>query len=192
MGERYDEYFIVVGRSRDSRSLTESNFHAACEMLSDKTPVFKEGATVDIPLEERLLPGVIIIRSGHWAVGWVEYLLVHESSRDALGIASDIAHRIEDYPILDEFDFSDRVCEAMGPLRDNIFQDIILEIDEIRQSSSELYSDIINGGRFVQGEFKERKLYSHEYPEVRLFSDDDRLRDAIDNYCDRFDGDEYE
>ncbi len=192
MGERFDEYFIVLGRNRDSRSLTESNFHVACEMLSDKIPVFKEGAIVDIPPEERLLPGVIIARFNHWACGWVEYLLVHESCNSALEIASDIQHSLEEYPILNEDDFSNRVCKVTDPIIDDIFNEISDEIDEIRHENRLLYSDIVRGGRYVQGNFEKMKLYSRRYPEIRLTVDEDCLRDRICTYSDRFGSDEYE
>jgi hypothetical protein len=49
--------------------------------------------------------GWAIERFGHWAVGWVEYLLVKPGT-EAEAVAEKLLARLEDYPILDEMHFS--------------------------------------------------------------------------------------
>ena len=75
---------VVLARTRDSNLLTESNWEVARGMLG------RAGK---------------IIRMGHWACGWIEYLCVSENSK-RLDIAEDIESALEKYPVLDDEHFS--------------------------------------------------------------------------------------
>ena len=56
---------------------------------------------------------ITIIRDHHWAVGWVETLCIHESNITALERAEELqAGLMDDYPVLDEEDYSNRQYEA--------------------------------------------------------------------------------
>ena len=90
MGETYYDYYVVLSHHRDGDDLEESNFQSALGMLGGESET------------------VIVARASHWAVGWVELLLVHESDTDAIETAQDILNRLEDYPVLDEEDYSQR------------------------------------------------------------------------------------
>lgn len=84
-----DYYSASVGQSRDSDALERSNF--AC-MLRDL------GGESDT---------VLVIRESHWAVGWVEWIAIHETDEKALCIADTNAARMASYPILDEGHYSE-------------------------------------------------------------------------------------
>ena len=86
--------FVFLGRHRDSDLLTESNFECALAALGG------ESNTVQV------------IREGHWAVGWVEWIAIHESDLKALSEADDILCALSDYPVLDDSDFSEREWNA--------------------------------------------------------------------------------
>lgn len=86
--------FVFLGRHRDSDLLTESNFECALAALGGESDTVK------------------IVREGHWAVGWVEWIAIHESDRIALQIADDIQAGLSDYPIVDDSDFSEREWNA--------------------------------------------------------------------------------
>jgi hypothetical protein len=43
---------------------------------------------------------------GHWAVGWIEYLTVPISAV-SVSILEELTERVEDYPVLDDDDFSE-------------------------------------------------------------------------------------
>lgn len=89
-GEDYSEYYSMgIGQSRDSECLERSNFRSALSELGGETET------------------VIVRRAGHWAVGWVEELLIHESDLVALGKAETLAKHLADYPIVDDDDFFD-------------------------------------------------------------------------------------
>lgn len=85
-----DYYSAGVGRSRDSDCLEESNFHSVLAELGGESDT------------------VHVVRESHWAVGWVEWIAIHESDDSALRAADAMQARLEDYPILDEDDHSQR------------------------------------------------------------------------------------
>ena len=50
---------------------------------------------------------MIVVHEGHWAVGWVEWIAIHESDAKALAAADEIASALEDYPVIDESHWSE-------------------------------------------------------------------------------------
>lgn len=50
----------------------------------------------------------------HWAIGWVDYLLVRPGSH-AAAIAQDWARSLADYPLADEGDYGNLVTEDNHP-----------------------------------------------------------------------------
>lgn len=91
-------YSSGVGRSRDSDDLEESNF---ATMLKD---LGGESETVQV------------VREGHWAVGWVEWIAIHQDDDKALQIADENMARLADYPVLDESDWSEREMESANAI----------------------------------------------------------------------------
>ncbi len=93
-----NHYSAGVGQSRDSDCLGQSNF---------ATMLAKLGGESDI---------VTVVRESHWAVGWIEWIAIDADgtaeSDKALQIADAQAKRLEDYPVLDEDDWSEREQEA--------------------------------------------------------------------------------
>ncbi len=88
-GETYEEYYVGPVQSRDSDILEQANFISALEMLGGESE-----------------PDVIVARAGHWAVGWVETILVHKDS-DKVAKLEEIEESLADYPVLDEELFSE-------------------------------------------------------------------------------------
>jgi hypothetical protein len=99
IGPDHYGYYVGLGRNRDSDLLTISNFEVLLERLGGES-------------DDDETPAVQVIRDRHWAVGWVEYILVHETAADKLRILSEALESIDDYPILDEDDFNERETEA--------------------------------------------------------------------------------
>ncbi len=96
VGADTSESIGVLTRGRDSDILVESNFETALEMLGGE----KEGK-------------VEIIRIGHWACGWIEYLAVYKTYFPGIKIAMQIQASLENYAVLDENDYYERQREAM-------------------------------------------------------------------------------
>ena len=77
-------YLSGIGQNRDSNTLTRSNFMVALQRLGGESETVK------------------IIREGHWAVGWVEWIAIHESDEKALRVADEMQKDLQDYPVLSE------------------------------------------------------------------------------------------
>ena len=90
MGQNYSDYYVSLVQSRDSDILEQSNFDTALKQLGGVTDT------------------VLVVRSSHWAVGWIEWIAIHESDTDAIATGENIEHEMADYPVLDEEDYCQR------------------------------------------------------------------------------------
>lgn len=91
---------ITFSKHRDSELLQQSNFD-----------------TVKADLEKRFPRDVRDERFDHWAVGWIDHLLVRMLDRNGKVTKAGKAviewkNRKEDYPVLDDEDYSRRELEA--------------------------------------------------------------------------------
>jgi hypothetical protein len=84
-GEEYPDYYVGLSKHRDSDTLTRANFDAMLERLGGED----EAA------------GVIVTHASHWAVGWVETILVHKDS-DKVAELQEMMNELEEYAVLDE------------------------------------------------------------------------------------------
>lgn len=89
--DRQDWLVLPTMRTRDSEPLEESNFVTALEMMGGKSE------TVEVH------------RFGHWGPGWFEIILADPMHAETV---ERIESSLEDYPILDESDLSQREYEA--------------------------------------------------------------------------------
>lgn len=85
-----------VSQTRDSEPLEQSNYAMALESFAEVDPDGDD-------YEEH--------RFGHWGPGWFEIIIVRPGSKCA-DVAEEIACALEDYPVLDESDFSQRELDA--------------------------------------------------------------------------------
>lgn len=100
-GPDFSDYVVLIGTNRDADMLTQFNYEKACELF---------------PEDDN--ENTLHIRQGHWACGWIELVLIK-----ATGFESDINVRLnlykamrtrealDDYPVLDELEYSDYVME---------------------------------------------------------------------------------
>lgn len=104
-----DGDYMILSRHRDSYMLDESNWDIARSRLGCEP--YDEGRD---PETYPSRPASYDWRAGHWAVGWVEYLMVRRDAPESVLIAAaDIVCDLENYPILDESDYSQRQFEAV-------------------------------------------------------------------------------
>lgn len=102
-----DGDYVVCTRHRDSGTVARSNYQVAFRELRKVCEDFPDAPEEPFPDRGGLSP-----RSGgwvydwcasHWAVGWVEYLMVRADAPQAvLQEAARIVASIEDYPVLDD------------------------------------------------------------------------------------------
>jgi len=105
IGESYNDYYVLLSRHRDSGLVEESNFQSALKALNGKSDTVK------------------IIRAKHWAVGWIEVILIHESDKEAIEKGIEIEKSLENYPILNEDDFYEMVTEKETEMYEQIKND---------------------------------------------------------------------
>ena len=105
MGKTWDGYYgSGFGQSRDSDCLEESNFASVLAAL--KT----------LPRWRGKHESRVSVHESHWAVGWVEWIAIHESDSAALKVCDKLKARADNYPVLDEEDHSDRETEAANTI----------------------------------------------------------------------------
>jgi len=90
VGENHFNSFMFLGRNRDSDVLDESNFFVGLDRLGG------ESETVQV------------IREGHWACGWVEWIKIYASDTVSINKAKNMIDELNDYPCLCEDDYSER------------------------------------------------------------------------------------
>ena len=92
-GDERDDWLVLsVGQTRDSGCLEQSNFAQALEQLGG------EGDTVEVH------------RYGHWGPGWFEIIIIKPGSPEEK-TAEEIEAALENYPVLDDEDLSEREFE---------------------------------------------------------------------------------
>lgn len=135
MGAEWPDYFVFLGRTRDSRCLEESNFWSGLEAIGGETDT------------------VMAISENHWACGWVEWIAIHESDSAALRAADEIMEALEDYPVVDEDDFSRREDDAASETWRTCYS-AKERCSYIRQNRSQFdFDSLADMIRCVRGEF---------------------------------------
>jgi len=107
-GRDWSDWYVVVSHNRDSDLLDESNWHCATELL--EAPARRLGdRRCTIKDHGQPTRCIEVATFNHWGVGWIEALCVHKDSPPSVLRAADyIARRLENYPVLDDSDYSQR------------------------------------------------------------------------------------
>lgn len=124
-GPDLSDYFVVYGKNRDSHLIENVNYDC---IKADLQKAFDA-----LPESERVIGAIpkygnspggpffmapeseldfLDIRQGHWAVGWIELLLIHKDSK-LLEFADSIGKKLDGYPIYDEDAVSDAETEEI-------------------------------------------------------------------------------
>ena len=109
-GATWEDYYVFLGRNRDSDDLTESNFECGLVAIGGEGGEIIEGYN-DSGENSR-----VVARESHWACGWIELIYVHKSDISALKIADNLAGQLEEYPVLDEDDWREREIESANQI----------------------------------------------------------------------------
>lgn len=112
-GTEFPGYYCGPVRTRDSEILQHVNFNAALEMLGGESETVK------------------ITRSGHWAVGWTEQILVKATAADKVKLLEKIHDDLTSYAILDEEAYFRAVEEA----KEKNFKEIKSELEDAMEFS---------------------------------------------------------
>ncbi len=102
-GAEWPDYYVAIGRHRDSSLLDNSNFEVFEKAMKEI------GEADNWQHEEACWQ---IVRNGHWAVGWVEWIAIHKDAQAHIDKADELLARLADYPVLDEENYSNRQYES--------------------------------------------------------------------------------
>lgn len=92
----HGDWLVAMGRHRDSDILTNCNWDVFKKML-------------DTCGED----AYIVENESHWAVGWVEHILINPANEAAMKMADDVEKQLNDYPVLDDEAFSQAEQEEL-------------------------------------------------------------------------------
>lgn len=162
-----DNWAIVYTSNRDSTLLDQSNEHAINEAMK---PFTEEG-------EDGQEPTAVQERHNHWAVGYVDGYSIKCFNDDgnpteAIKTWINIQHALEQYPVLDESDWSEREYEATC-------ENVQMQTSYICRKHGLDYSDELAGQ--VHEWLSNNKPNSLENrDDTGGFPDDDDIEDALE------------
>lgn len=103
-----DHHYHLMSIHRDSKVLDESNWETMKRLLQEA------GCPVDEYLGEEEEPFALTWRASHWAVGWIEHMVIADDAPEAALIeAAEALCSLSGYPVLDEDDWTERELEAV-------------------------------------------------------------------------------
>lgn len=135
-GATWEGYLIApVGRNRDSDLLTESNWNEQIKTLHG----LSTQTVNDLTAYE-------IVREGHWACGWIEWVAIRPDAAEVIAAMETLAARLENYPVLNEDDWSMRehesACESFDKYTVRELAKGLAETFELKPRTVERWNDI--------------------------------------------------
>ena len=128
-------YSAGLGQSRDSDTIERSNFACMLKALGGESDT------------------VQVVRERHWAVGWVEWIAIHQDNEAALKIADDVQERLADYPVVNEEHWSELEQEDANLTWQNCYSPQE-RIDYIREHRSQFeFHDMADLIGCVRGQY---------------------------------------
>lgn len=116
-GATWEGWYPVLGQTRDSDTLTRSNYRVALARLREVA----KGHETDHEDPTERLQTVLDTRCNHWACGWIETIYVWAGDDAAVEAADSLLESLEGYPVLCEEDWGNleseeaaRYWEGMG------------------------------------------------------------------------------
>lgn len=123
-GQTWDDYYVFLGQNRESSCLERSNFDCGLKAIKDLGEVSGD-------IETRF-----VVRERHWAVGWVEWIAIHEGDVAALEKADYILKKLDGYPVLNEGHYQNLLDEEAEEVWKRCFS-ISDRINLVREYRSE-------------------------------------------------------
>ncbi len=87
--EWYGYYSAGVALTRDSDALERANFQAMQQALG------------------KHMERCTVVREGHWAIGWLEWIAIPDDCHEPLDIANDLMDALGDHPVISDDLFSE-------------------------------------------------------------------------------------
>lgn len=106
-----DDDVVIAARTRDSGTLERSNYETIFSHLKETEENLASQHPADFERAYDANNGDLLIydfRAAHWAVGWVEYMLMSQHAPDSLQQAvASVLSALDDYPVFDEDHWSE-------------------------------------------------------------------------------------
>lgn len=164
-GSTFPEYYCGLSITRDSDFLEKCNYMVMLEALGGESKT------------------VITTHCGHWAVGWVEQILVHKSAKKKLRILNDLMKKYELYPILDDSAYSDArqeyIEDTFEQFKDEFRKEFLFECGLTEKPKNISYKDIDSLTHYLYSE----SVYENDEDSWVSFKGIDR-NNAEDIVCD--------
>lgn len=130
--------YVVYSRHRDSDGLERSNYDRILEDVLDKAIELGQPAGIDVdPNDTNEKQWVYTFRASHWAVGWVEYIILRkEAPDDLVTYVGEIREKLDNYPVYDEDHYSNLEHEEAAEYWSQL--DVKERIAVIKDSGSEI------------------------------------------------------
>lgn len=107
-GENGD-WLVVATLTRDSDCLSRSNFRCMVKLLGGKGNEGTKGT-------QSINGNLAIEEASHWACGWLQYLIINPAASELINEAESALGRLDDYPVLDEEDWSELETEEANQI----------------------------------------------------------------------------
>lgn len=136
VGAVWPATYVFLGQHRDSDALTRSNFECALRAIGGESET------------------VTVVRESHWAVGWVEWIGIHQDDENALREADAIRAALADYPVVDDDHFSELEWDEAADYWESLSprQKVEMAIDERRRYHWLQHEPVWRYGRFDYSE----------------------------------------
>lgn len=166
IGATHENSYMFLGQNRDSDVLTRSNFEVALKRLGG------ESETVQV------------IREGHWAVGWIEWIKIDACNVNALKLADEMMDDLDDYPILDESHFSEKehnenydyLQRELSYFLGQLCEELDIQEETLTKDEKETLEQFIEGAFFAEADYSGEAYFNAQDVSYRVFSEYDYFK----------------
>ena len=151
IGKDYSDYTIVFVKHRDSDIVTKSNYEAIKRKFKFTDGSLELSDVLNMELT------CIEVRTSHWAVGYIDTLLIRNDAVNELALAETLHNALSDYPLLDEELYSEMEQEEYG--KESVY--VTLWDDELNSKEPYLKFEVLNP--HYHGSYSYNKLKIGEY-----------------------------
>lgn len=112
-GKPWYGWFVGLSQTRDSDTLTRSNFEVFLKALRELPEVLvddTENAEQSYRTEREHWSEtntVFVVQESHWLCGWIDWIAIHPKNEAAIKLADEMLCALSDYPVLDDEHWSE-------------------------------------------------------------------------------------
>lgn len=137
-GATWYGHYVFLSQHRDSDCLERSNFRSALKAIGGESETKR---------------GVQVVREGHWAVGWVEWIAIPCGPSIALAKANEITEELDQYPVVSEDDWSELESEEANEVWSKCY-DWRERLEYVRERPDEFdFNDFADMMSCIRGEY---------------------------------------